>query len=456
VSNGFDAAALARQALAFCEGDAHVTVTHERSLLSRFARSRPTQATDVDDTDVDILCLADGVPGWATTNGLDEDALRECARRARASAEAAARLGTEEPMSLAPPAAYRTHDGWDAETAQLDARVAGEALATIFEVVETGGLEAFGVWTAGEVTTAIATSAGVTAVDRVTDAAVKVVARDDEGRSGWGAGAGSAIGDLDPVDVAVRALAAAPRDPALSLEPGEYPVVLAPDAVGELLEFLGQTALNGLLHAEGRGALSGALGTRVAAPSINLADSPRYIRTLPRAFDADGTPKAPIALIQDGIANAVVHDRRSAARAGDGAVSTGHAIAPGGAPSGPHATNLVLGGGGASGIAELCKPIERGLFVTRLWYVNVVDGRRSLLTGTTRDGTYMIENGRVSRPVKDVRFTDSVLRILSATEALTATQRLVCDLQFYRRRFASGVVCPALRAHSFRVTGQTV
>jgi PmbA protein len=456
VSDSFEPAALAERALGFCYGDAHVTVTRERSLLSRFARSRPTQATDVDDASVDVLCIADGVPGWAITNDLSDDALRECARRARASAEAAARLGSDEPMTLAPRATYRAHEGWDAETARLDAQTAGAALATIFEVVGTGGLEAFGAWTAAEVTTAIATSAGVAALDRVTDAAVKVIARDAEGRSGWGAGAGTAISDLDPVDVAARALAVAPRDPALTLEPGEYAVVLAPDAVGELLDFLGQTGLNGLLHAEGRGALSGALGTRVAAPAINLADSPRPQRTLPRAFDADGVPKAPIALIQDGIANAVVHDRRSATRAGGGAVSTGHAVAPGGAPSGPHPTNLVLGGGGASGIAELCEPIERGLFVTRLWYVNIVDGRRSLLTGTTRDGTYMIENGRVSRPVKDVRFTDSVLRILSATEALTASQRLVCDLQFYGRRFASGVVCPALRAQGFRVTGQTV
>ncbi len=451
-----DVADIAQRALSFCHGEAHVAVTHERSLLSRFARSRPTQATDVDDLDVDVLCLADGVPGWASTNAVDDEALRECARRARAGAEAAARIGGEEPMSLAPPASYRTHTGWDAETAQLEARPAGDALGVAFDVVGTGGLEAFGAWTAGEVTTAIATSAGIEAVDRVTDAALKVIARDDQGRSGWAASAGSALSALDPVDVAARALAAAPREEPVELEPGEYPVVLGADAVAELLDFLGQTAFNGLLHTEERGALSGALGTQVAAPSINLADSPWSARTLPRAFDADGVPKAPIELITDGIAGAVVHDRRSAARAGGGAVSTGHAVAPGGAPSGPRPTNLVLSGGDCNGIAELCAPVQRGLLVTRLWYVNIVDGRRSLLTGTTRDGTYLIEDGRVSRPVRDVRFTDSVLRILSATEALTASQRLVCDLQFYRRRFATGVVCPALRADGFRVTGQTV
>jgi predicted Zn-dependent protease len=91
--------------------------------------------------------------------------------------------------------------------------------------------------------------------------------------------------------------------------------------------------------------------------------------------------------------------------------------------------------------------------VTRLWYVNPVHAKQTLLTGTSRDGTYLIEDGRITRPVRDVRFTDSVLRILEATEALTMRQRLVSSADFYRRRFALGVVCPGLRAQGFRVTG---
>jgi predicted Zn-dependent protease len=242
----------------------------------------------------------------------------------------------------------------------------------------------------------------------------------------------------------------------MELAPGEYAVVLEAEAVGSLLDFLGYLAFNGLAHAEGRGALAGRLGSRVAASAINLADSPRFPRTLPRAFDFEGVPKAPIPLIQDGVAHRVVHDTRSAARAGGGARSTGHALAPGGAPSGPHPTNLVLIGGGAADEHELAAPIERGLYVTRLWYVNVVHEKSTLVTGTTRDGTFLIEDGQITRPVKDVRFTDSILRILEATEALTAGQRLVSEAEFYGRRFATGVVCPALRARAFRVTGQTV
>jgi predicted Zn-dependent protease len=85
-----------------------------------------------------------------------------------------------------------------------------------------------------------------------------------------------------------------------------------------------------------------------------------------------------------------------------------------------------------------------------------VHQKSTLVTGTTRDGTFLVEDGRIGRPVKDVRFTDSILRLLEATEALTAGQRLVTEGEFYGRRFASGVVAPALRAQGFRVTGQTV
>jgi predicted Zn-dependent protease len=113
----------------------------------------------------------------------------------------------------------------------------------------------------------------------------------------------------------------------------------------------------------------------------------------------------------------------------------------------------VLAGGGAADVDELCAPIERGLYVTRLWYVNPVHERSAQVTGMTRDGTFLIEDGRIARPARDVRFTDSALRILAATEALTSTQRLVTEGEFYGRRFAVGTVCPALRAQGFRVTG---
>jgi predicted Zn-dependent protease len=450
--NGEGELALAHRALAHLGGDqAQATVTHERSLFSRFARSTATQATTIDDTSVEMLCVLDGHTGAASTNQVDAEGLADAARLALGAATAAARSGPGAYPGLPQPAPTTAHRGYDPATAALDAGAAGCALAAAFARCREAGLEAFGIWTAGEVMTAIASSTGVAVADGVTDASMTVIARDNGGRSGYATSTAVAAGTIDAAALAAAAAARVTRDDPAMLETGEYTVVLDHAAVGTLLDFLGSLAFNGLAHTELRGALSGLIGARVAAPCINLADSTRVPGTLPRSFDAEGVPKRPLPLIQDGIAHAVVYDTRTAALARTS--STGHALAPGGSPDGPEPVNLVLAGGDAATLEELCAPIKRGLFVTRLWYVNTVEPRRALLTGMTRDGTFLIEDGAIGRPLHDVRFTDSALRILAATEQLTAAQRLVSDTDHYGRRFAKGVLCPALRAGAFRVSG---
>ena len=448
---------LAQRALELVEpGDgAQATATRERSLLLRFARSRPTQSTAVDDLSVEVTVLRDGHAGRAVTNGTDADALRGSGRSALAAAEAAARTsgrGVYPGFPVPAPAPPAAHEGYDRETAVLDPARGGEALSDAFDAVERAGVEAHGIWTAAEVTTAIASSSGLAVSDAVTDAFMKVVAIAPGGRTGYAATTAAAASDLDARSLASTAASkAAATGEVARLPPGEYPVVMEPHAVGVLLDELGRVAFNGQMHAEGRGALVGQLGKRLAAPAVNLSDSPRYPRTLPRAFDAEGVPKAPLPLIQDGVAQGVVHDVRSAALAGT--ATTGHALEPGGSPEGPHPTNLVLIGGGAENLAELCRPIERGVYVTRLWYANVVRPKQALVTAVTRDGTFLIENGEVTRPLADMRLTDGVLGILSRTRALGAEAVLTSDGEFYGRRCATGVVCPALRAEAVRFTG---
>ena len=236
----------------------------------------------------------------------------------------------------------KPHEGFDPATAELDPAVGGQALATAFEVAAEHGVEVHGVWSAGDVDTAIATSTGIAVADRVTDAFMKTTCFAPDGRSGWASQSGVGLSELAPRAIAEAAAIRADgtfaeRRDVAKLEPGEYPVVLAPAAIAEMLDWLALGAFNGLAHAEGRGALVDRLGTRVAAASINIADSPRYPRTLPRAFDAEGVPKAPLPLIQDGVATNVVHDTRSAALV-EGAHSTGHALAPGGSSWGPYAS----------------------------------------------------------------------------------------------------------------------
>jgi PmbA protein len=426
-------------------------VTRERSLLLRFAASRPTQSTGIDDVTVELAVPLRGNVGRASTNEVDDDSLADCAARARLAAEAAEAVHDGTFPGFDPDYDAAAIESFDPATAELDPAGGGAALADAFVEADAHGVEAHGIWTVAEQDQAWATAAGG-GEERRTDAFMKVICIAPDGRSGYASQAAVASGELSAAALAERAAlkASTPGDP-VELSPGEYTVVFEPQAVGWLLDLLGETAFNGLAHAEGRGALSGRLHETVAAPAVNLADSPTSSGTLPRSFDAEGTRKMPLPLIQDGVVHGVAHDLRSAALAG--AVSTGHALAPGGTPSGPHPTNLVMAGGGGADEGELCAPVERGIYVTRLWYANVVRPKETLITAVTRDGTFLIEDGKVTRPLRDLRLTDSVLGILTRAQALTRDQKLTSDGEFYGRRFAYGVVCPAMRADAVRFTG---
>jgi predicted Zn-dependent protease len=442
---------VAERAAALAGPGALALVTRERSLLLRFAASRPTQSTGIDDVTVELAVPLRGNVGRASTNEVDDDSLADCAARARLAAEAAEAVHDGTFPGFDPYYDAVALDAYDPATAELDPASGGTALADAFAVANVHGVEAHGIWTVAEQDQAWATEDGGGSEWR-SDAFMKVICIAPHGRSGYASQAAVAASELSPAALAERAAvkASTPGEP-VELDPGEYPVVFEPQAVGWLLDLLGETAFNGLAHAEGRGALSGRLREPVAAPAINVADSPTNARTLPRSFDAEGTRKTPVPLIQDGVAYGIAHDVRSAALAGT--VSTGHALAPGGTPSGPHPTNLVMAGGGAADEGELCAQVERGIYVTRLWYANVVRPKETLITAVTRDGTFLIEDGKVSRPLRDLRLTDSVLGILTRAQALTRDQKLTSDGEFYGRRFAYGVVCPAMRADAVRFTG---
>ena len=452
-----DALELAERALE-AVGPGHEALTrvvHERSQMLRFARSRPTQATAIDDQTIEIAVVRDGHVGRAETNRTDADALAATARAATVAAEASARAagGGSFPGFPAPEPA-RAHDGWDEATAALDPVPGGAALQTAFDVAAAGGVEAHGVWTSAESRVAIATTRGLAAAEATTDAFMKVTAFAPNGRSGYATATTVAAADLDPLKIATNAArtATAGNGDPITLPPGEYPVVLGAEAVAEILGWVGVLGFNGLAYVEGRSAIEGRLGQRVAAASVNLSDSPRHPRTLPKSYDADGIPKAPLPLIQDGVAHRIVHDVRSAALAGGGAASTGHAHVPGGEDNGPRPSNLVLVGGGADGVGDLVSKVDRGIFVTRLWYTNPVRPREGLITGMTRDGTFLIEGGVIERPLDDMRLTDSVFGLLERVQDLGNKPRLISEGEFYDRRVAEGIVCPPVRVSNMRFT----
>jgi len=445
-----DALGLAQAAQQLAGRDAFAHVTSERSLMMRFAANRPTQSTAVDDVTVEIAVPHRGHVGRASTNAADPDSLRACAERALAAARAAAASGEGGFPGFSPTA--------DAQIAgddrlELDPAAGGAALTATFAAADAARVEAHGVWTLAEEERAWATS-GAGAAERTTDAFMKVICMAESGRSGYAATTARDAGALDGHALAEQAAKKATmRSEPAELAPGAYPVVFEPHAVGTLLEMLAASAFDGRAHADGRGALSERLGEPLTAPSIELADLPDSRLTLARSFDAEGTAKEPLTLIEGGVARRVAHDLRSAALAGER--TTGHALAPGGHPYGVLPTNLVLAGGDAAEVEDLCAPLERGIYVTRLWYANVIRPKETLVTAVSRDGTFLIEDGRIARPLQDLRLTDRVLGILSRTAALGSRQTLTSDGEFYGRRFAHGVACPPLRAEAVRFTSAT-
>ena len=308
----------------------------------------------------------------------------------------------------------------------------------------------YGYVTSGVTELAVASTTGQSVSQAITDAMVLALAG-DETASGYADATAWRIGGLDPAAVARRAAetAARTRTPT-ELEPGTHRAVLSPWAFGELLSYFNLSSLGALALLEGRSFLTGRLGEQVFDERLTIRDAATDPRGMPKAFDFEGVPKAPVTLVEAGIARDVVWDRRTGARAGR--ESTGHAL-PGPAQShGPAAFNLVVDGGDAT-LDELAELVGDGIYVTRLHYVNTVDGRESLFTGMTRDGTFLIENGRVTRPLVNLRFTTSFGALAEGLLGLSRETTLVNSSDFYGERYPYGAVVPAVATESFTVVG---
>ena len=200
-------------------------VTHERSLMLRFAASRPTQSTGIDDVTVELAVPLRGNVGRASTNAVDDESLADCARRARLGAEAAEATHDGTFPGFDPNAEATALKAFDPATAELDPASGGSALADAFAEADAHGVEAHGIWTVAEQDQAWAT-ADQGGEERRTDAFMKVICIAPDGRSGYASQAAVAVGALSPRALAERAAikAAAPGEPG-ELPPGEYPVV---------------------------------------------------------------------------------------------------------------------------------------------------------------------------------------------------------------------------------------
>lgn len=421
--------------------EAEVRVTTGTEALTRFANGFIHQNVADEARQVHLRVAVDGRVAEATTTQVSDEALRQLVR----SALDAAALQPIDPgwPGLAPAASAPDVDHWDDPTAFADPHSRAERVGAFVNAVD--GLETAGFCSTEGLHVAFANSAGQRLTGRTTTAQLDGIARTGSS-DGSDRAASVRLADLDGAAAGAEASRRA-RDAAdaSDLEPGSYEVVLSPSCVVNVLSFLGIYGFNARAVEEGRSF------TRIDEAqfddAISLADDVGHPLAAGIGFDAEGTPKRRHQLVERGVTTAVVHDRRTAKALG--AVSTGHAV-PGGGAFGALPANLVLDGGSATP-DEMVGNVGRGLLVTDFWYTRVLDPRTIVVTGLTRNGVWLVEDGRIVRPVTNLRFTQSFVDALGpgAVRVVGSDQTLVGGATF---GFGAYVV-PSLHLAAWNFTG---
>jgi predicted Zn-dependent protease len=420
-----------------------VLVMHEWGGLTRFADSAIHQSTAREDTGVKVRVISGGRVGVASTNDLSKDGAAAAAR----SALELAGMSAPDPnfAGLAPPAeAPGREDGFDEETAGAGPQQRAEGVAALVETLGEG-FHAAGAFETSATEVAVANTEGAWRYAPMTHAQVTTVVSGGDG-AGFAETTVPRVADVDPEGVGRRAFAKArdSRNPQ-DLDPGRYEVVLEPPATATLLAFLAYLGLGGRSIVEGRSCFSGRIGEKLMADGVTVYDDALSPLTIGLPFDFEGTPKRRVDLIVDGVVKGGVHDRRSAKQAGT--ESTGHALPP---PNteGPFPLNLFMEVGDST-IEEMIRSTSRGLLVTRFHYSNIVHPREAVITGMTRDGTWLIEDGEIAHPVKNFRFTQSIIEALRDVEMVGRDTELASEFFFASSRV------PPLKISSFNFTGKS-
>jgi predicted Zn-dependent protease len=422
------------------DAETEVTVRGGTDALTRFANSFIHQNVA---ESVSHLLLRVAVDGRTAATSLDGPTDDETLARVIDGVLEAARVRPEDPdwPGLAPRAEAPRVDHWDGATAGASP---DERARRVRDFVDAaGGLEAAGACSTEAATVAFANSAGQRLSGRATladlDGIARTVTSDGSGRL-----TSARIDAIDGRAVGERAAAKA-RDAAdpTDLEPGRYEVVLEPYCVANLVQFLFVYGFNGRPVEEGRSFVK--IGQRQLDETIDLRDDVTDPDQVGIPFDVEGTPRRRVDVVTAGVTKAVLHTRRTAARAG--AESTGHAV-EGGEQWGALPTNTVLAAGDRSAEA-LIEGVERGLLVTDLWYTRVLDPKTLVVTGLTRNGVWLVENGRIVRPVKNLRFTQSYVEAV----APGAVRGIGSDASLISGGLDGSYLVPSLHLASWNFTG---
>lgn len=419
-----------------------VLVYKESSALTRFSNSEIHQNMAEKNTAISIRSIFGRKIGTSSTNKLETESIK----KAVAEAEKNARLSPEDTAFVSLPKSGPVTDssGYNPETAASTPAGRAEMVSDIIKMAADNRLTAAGSISANEAGIAVANSLGSRSIGDLTDVYLNLVVM-GENSSGFADYYGRDINAVNPAALARRAIdkAIASNDPK-PMKPGKYAVILEPAAVADMLGFLAYSGLGALAVQEKRSFMTGNFGKKLVSGKITVWDDANDRRTVGLPFDFEAVPKQKVVFFDKGVATQVVYDSYTAAK--EGKRSTGHAL-PAPNTFGPVPTNIFM----ATGDTDPDKMIastEKGILVTRFHYTNLEDPMRAVFTGMTRDGTFMIEDGRVTSGIKNMRFTQSILEALQNVTAVSQEGHLT-------QSFIGACFAPSLKISEFNFTGAT-
>ncbi len=420
--------------------ETEVYLEASRSALTRFANNIIHQNVAEEGIQVSVRALAEGRTARASTNKTDEAALRRVAERAVQSA----RWQPKNPdlLPLPGPQSYQAVSRYAEETAALTPETRAQAVEKVVARAERHQLTAAGIFSSSSVQQALLNSRGLYATHRETRAEFSVTFLD--GGSGWAKGNFTNVAQLPIEELAARAAekALANRDPR-EIPPGRYTVILEPAAVLDLVGFLFYD-FAGTAVLDKRSCFTDQVGKKVFGDNITITDDVYHPLQAGMPWDGEGLPRQAVPLVERGVLKRLVYARHTARKVG--AEPTGHSFM---LPNeyGEAPMNLVFAGGKSS-LDEMIRSTQRGVLVTRLWYIREVDPFKKILTGMTRDGTYLVEGGQVRHAVRNLRFNQSLKEMLNQVELLGVAVRAAGEESFE-------MVVPPMRIANFHFTEVT-
>ena len=421
--------------------EVEILLTGGRQSLTRFANNIIHQNVEENSALLSVRAVVGQRTARATTNRFDDDSIR----RVVEEAVSIARLQAPDPdlPPIAEPSTTPDVDRFDEPTAAAEPEFRADAIRRAVQIAESRSLTAAGTFSIGVSAEAVLNSRGLFAYHAQTraEASITVMGPDS---SGWAKANSTRAGEIDLerlAEVAVQK-ALASRAP-VEIPPGPYPVTLEPAAVLDLFGFLAYDFSATALRDQ-RSFLTDRLGKPLFGSNITIRDDACHPLQSGAPFDGEGIARRPLVLVDQGVVREVAYSRQSARLAG--VEPTGHGF-PVPNEYGEAPVNIVFSGGDSS-VEEMVRSMDRGILVTRLWYIREVDPYQKILTGMTRDGTFLVEGGEIRRGLRNFRFNQSMIELLRNVEALGPAVRAAGEESFE-------MVVPPLQVREFHFSEVT-